>query len=370
MKTSGNLLLRLISLVPVGVVILIIGCLMNPMLGLAEQAGANVLFILDGSGSMWGRLDTVEKIVIAKERLSELVNDLPENVNIGLMVYGHRSKGDCNDIELMTPVGPGNRERILAQMQTIIPKGKTPITQSIALAAQQLETLEDETNIVLVSDGEETCASDPCAYTKTQKEELAAKGITFTMHVVGFDVNAAQRTQLECIANAGGGRYFSAQNAMQLKAAFTEVKKEVTKKKEKSKVGSWEVSSDKLTWEPVSLPHTDWRCDNCTRFYRTRISGKPMQIRFRWASDNKARLWLNNSIIFDDFWLPKYCTDAPCCSKCCDSPRDCLSTLSSWYNVDLSNFSNRVNDENVVMWEVYQEWGGSGFHTEMEVIYE
>ncbi len=229
MRTSGNLLLRVISLVTVGVALLIIGCLMNPMLGLAEEAGANVLFILDGSGSMWGRLDTVEKIVIAKERLSELVNELPENVNIGLMVYGHRSKGDCNDIELMTPVGPGNRERILAQIQTIIPKGKTPITQSIALAAQQLETLEDETSIVLVSDGEETCASDPCAYTKTQKEELAAKGITFTMHVVGFDVNAAQRTQLECIANAGGGRYFSAQNAMQLKAAFTEVKKEVIK---------------------------------------------------------------------------------------------------------------------------------------------
>ena len=147
----------------------------NPVL--AESGSANVLFILDGSGSMWARLDNIEKIVIAKERLSELVKELPENVNIGLMVYGHRSKGDCDDIELLTPLGAGHRETILTQIQAISPKGKTPITRSIELAAQQLETIEEETEIVLVSDGEETCEGDPCAYVKTLKE----KGIKFRL---------------------------------------------------------------------------------------------------------------------------------------------------------------------------------------------
>ena len=98
MRSSGNGLLKAVQLVCVGVIILVGGLFIQRPA--AASAGTNVLFILDGSGSMWARLDNIEKIVIAKERLSVLVKELPEGVNIGLMVYGHRSKGDCNDIEL------------------------------------------------------------------------------------------------------------------------------------------------------------------------------------------------------------------------------------------------------------------------------
>ncbi|MGD9211221.1 MAG: hypothetical protein PVI90_10615, partial [Desulfobacteraceae bacterium] len=38
----------------------------------ADSTYARVLFILDGSGSMWGRLDNTPKIVIAKEQLTKL----------------------------------------------------------------------------------------------------------------------------------------------------------------------------------------------------------------------------------------------------------------------------------------------------------
>ena len=194
----------------------------------AESSGANVLFILDGSGSMWARLEgDIEKIVVAKKKMTELVQDW-DDANMGLIVYGHRRKGDCDDIELLSPVGQADPATIIKQVQAVSPKGKTPITKSIMLAAKQLEAIKEETTIILVSDGEETCEGDPCDYTRTLKE----KGINFTMHVVGFDVNDEQRAQLECIAKAGGGRYFSAQNAMQLKEAFTEVKAEVVEKVE------------------------------------------------------------------------------------------------------------------------------------------
>jgi hypothetical protein len=226
MRTSGNVLVKPVQVVCICVIILA-GFLCIQKSTSAASAGPNVLFILDGSGSMWGRLDNVEKIVIAKERMAELVQEL-EGVNMGLIVYGHRRKGDCDDIEIMVPLGAGNKVAVIQQIQSISPKGKTPITKSLELAAQQLETIEEETEIVLVSDGLETCKGDPCAYVKSLKD----KGINFKMDVVGFDVSAKERGQLECIAKAGGGRYFSAQNAMQLKEAFTEVKKEVNEKVE------------------------------------------------------------------------------------------------------------------------------------------
>ncbi len=184
----------------------------------------NVLFILDASGSMWGRLDGVAKIVIAKEQLVQLVQEL-ENTNAGLISYGHRRKGDCADIETLVPLGPGTKAAIIKHINDIVPKGKTPLTKSVEIAAGQLEQIENETEIVLISDGRETCDGDPCVYVKLLKE----KGIRFRMHVIGFDVNNREREQLECIAKAGGGSYFSAHNASQLQQALSAVKEEVIK---------------------------------------------------------------------------------------------------------------------------------------------
>ncbi|NJN46973.1 MAG: hypothetical protein HC808_11410, partial [Candidatus Competibacteraceae bacterium] len=44
---------------------------------------------------------------------------------------------------------------------------------------------------------------------------------------MGFDVNQEEREQLVCIAEAGGGRYFSADSTAQLQNALTQVKQEV-----------------------------------------------------------------------------------------------------------------------------------------------
>ena len=190
-----------------------------------ESAKATILFILDGSGSMWAKIDNKEKITIAKGVLIELIEELPEAVHVGLEVYGHRSKGDCNDIEMLVPVGEGDKVVLREKIQSINPKGKTPITESIRLAAKHIETREEETMIVLVSDGNETCKGDPCALVK----ELKEKGIKFVMHVVGLDVTTQEKEQLVCIAEVGGGKYFTAQNAKQLKIAFSEVKVRLTR---------------------------------------------------------------------------------------------------------------------------------------------
>ena len=67
------------------------------------QVSATMVFILDGSGSMWGRIDGQPKIVIAKEVLSGLIPDLGPDTDLGLVSYGHRRKSDCNDVEILPP---------------------------------------------------------------------------------------------------------------------------------------------------------------------------------------------------------------------------------------------------------------------------
>ena len=123
-------------------------------------------------------------------------------------------------------MGPLNKEKMVARIQALSPKGKTPISRSVRMTAERIKHLEDETAIILVSDGKETCDSDPCGLVK----ELKEAGIKFVMHVIGFDVTEEEKAQLECMAQAGGGEYFAAKNAKDFQIAAKKVVKKAAEK--------------------------------------------------------------------------------------------------------------------------------------------
>ena len=178
----------------------------------------DAILILDASGSMWGQIEGVNKIVIAKDVVEGLVRSLPVEQRLGLVAYGHRRKGDCADIETLADVG-GSRKDMIAEIRNLNPKGKTPLTDSVQYAAENLNYTKKAATVILVSDGVETCAPDPCALAKTLEEN----GLDFTVHVVGFDVTVEERKSLACIAEETGGEFLSADNADELADALTQV---------------------------------------------------------------------------------------------------------------------------------------------------
>ncbi|MCD4750175.1 MAG: VWA domain-containing protein [Thermoanaerobaculales bacterium] len=175
----------------------------------ADAPEASAMLILDGSGSMWGQIEGVTKIEIAKQTLTTIIKDLPDSTRVGLILYGHRKKGDCDDVETAVAMGPIDKNALVARISAVNPKGKTPITRSIKRAVEEIRLEEAASTIVLVSDGEETCDPDPCEAARLLKES----GVDFVIHVVGFDVTDEQSAQLKCIAEATGGRYYSAGSA-------------------------------------------------------------------------------------------------------------------------------------------------------------
>lgn len=178
--------------------------------------GSNLLFILDASGSMWGRVDGEPKIVVAREVMSGLVRALPDDARAGLIAYGHRRKGDCMDIESLVALGPLDRDSMIERIEGLNPKGMTPLTASVQQAIEQLRQAEQSASVVLVSDGLESCGGDPCEAVRAARRS----GVDFTLHVVGFDLGDADTKQLQCMADAGGGRFFSASNAGELAGAL------------------------------------------------------------------------------------------------------------------------------------------------------
>lgn len=189
------------------------------MAGAIVAEAGDVVFILDASGSMWAKMGKTTKIEVAKEVLSQQVKGLAADSRLGLVVYGHQRKGDCNDVEVVVPLAAGAGRKVVSALEAINPKGKTPIARAIQATADILATEEESVAIVLISDGKETCDGDPCALVG----QLRKKGIDLVMHVVGFDVSAEERTELECIAKAGGGSYFAATDAEGLRQATEHV---------------------------------------------------------------------------------------------------------------------------------------------------
>lgn len=179
--------------------------------------GARVFLVLDASGSMWGRVGNQTKIEAARETIRSLLKDWRPQDQLGLVTYGHRRKGDCSDIEIMRQVGPVDAAALMAQVNGISPKGMTPMTASVKMAAEQLKSNEGLTSVILVSDGVETCKADPCSVAA----ELKKADVKLVVHTVGFDIQDRQAAkQLECMAAATGGLALSAGNAGELSKAI------------------------------------------------------------------------------------------------------------------------------------------------------
>ncbi len=197
---------------------LVLGATTLPVLA---QENPSTILVLDASGSMWGQVDGVNKIVIAREVVADILADFPADQNLGFVTYGHRERGQCSDIQTVIQPAPGTAAEIVRIVNELNPRGMTPMTDAVIAAAQALRHTEQPATVILVSDGIETCNPDPCAAARA----LEQAGIDFTAHVIGFDVRGESEAlmQMQCIAEETGGRFLTADNAQELSEALAQV---------------------------------------------------------------------------------------------------------------------------------------------------
>ena len=149
-------------------------------------AADSAMFILDASGSMWGRIEPqLTKIEAARDTMGTLLSEVPDTLDVGLVAYGHRRKGDCSDIEVIAAPESGTGAKIASRLPHLTPRGKTPISDALVIGTEELGFRDGKKSVVLVSDGIETCSADPCAVAET----LAAANVDLSIHVVGDQDN-------------------------------------------------------------------------------------------------------------------------------------------------------------------------------------
>lgn len=197
-----------------------------PWAGLAGRAtpayaddARTVLYLVDGSGSMWARFDTPAeqraKIDVVRELLKPLVSG--DTVNrIGFGSYGHRRRGDCSDVEIIAAPG-SDRAAVLGPLEKLNPKGKGPLVEALRQGAAAIGQSRPA-SIVVVNDGMDNCRQNACL----AAAEIAKTSPGLAVHVVAIGVDPGDHPALQCIAKETGGKFFDARDPVALAAAIAE----------------------------------------------------------------------------------------------------------------------------------------------------
>ena len=192
-----------------------------PALSLNDR-GLEVIF--DASNSMWAQIEGVARVTIAKETVQQVMTGFPADFYTALRVYGHqhqRDKHNCEDSELMIPLGRGNAEQIRQAIEKFKPRGQTPLGYSVSQVPADFGDFVGEKAVVLITDGIESCDGDAVAAAQAFQEEGRHRPI----HVIGFgfgqdaDAEAALQS-LKLIADSTGGEFITAGDAAELRRAL------------------------------------------------------------------------------------------------------------------------------------------------------
>jgi hypothetical protein len=231
--------------------------------------------ILDSSHSMQEKVDGKPKSQVAHAVVAELIETLPDTMQVGLRLFGHfsfwpptrsrfsnpspddpRRKTDSKlevPIRLMTAQ---QRAHLKAGLKRAQSRGDTPLVYSLIQARDDFAAgWKAAKSVVLISDGKETCGG------KLEDVARAYKGaaIAVVIHVVGFDIrDNDERRQLMEIAKLGGGQYFDAANAEELAASLRKAV-ESANYVVRDEAGKSEVARGLINGSPLTLMPGSYR---------------------------------------------------------------------------------------------------------------
>jgi len=185
----------------------------------------NIIVILDSSGSMAEKIGSEEKIDIAKKEVSDFLTKMPQGVNTGLVVYGHKGSNytadkdlSCKGIEEVVKLGKNNYSDIISAMNSFQPRGWTPIAGSLDFTKNIFNSSgkNNKNYLILVFDGIESCGGDSLDAVSDIRLEI----FDIKLSIIGFATDNNIQQFLTKIAIMGGGSYLNAYNSSDIAKAL------------------------------------------------------------------------------------------------------------------------------------------------------
>jgi Ca-activated chloride channel family protein len=188
----------------------------------AADEAPTVMFLLDGSGSMWGKVgsEKLSKFEFSRDALREVLPRLRPDVRAGLASFGHRRRGNCSDAEVIVPPQTDAAQQIIAPLDKLNATGKGPLVLGLLQTVEAIGKTAPAT-IVLINDDIDNCGQDVCA----AAAQIAQFKPALTVHAIGIGLDKAKLQLMSCLPRLTGGKLFDAQDAAGLSTALDRVVK-------------------------------------------------------------------------------------------------------------------------------------------------
>ncbi|SDP44577.1 Ca-activated chloride channel family protein [Filomicrobium insigne] len=177
------------------------------------DAGPTLIILFDSSGSMWGQLPggSQAKYAAARDALLQALPALDLNARTGLVTFGR----GCNGVDVVLPPDVRPRDRTIAPINSLNPRGKGPLADALSRAAEEVEPGR-RASLVVIHDGPDNCRQDTC----TIAQRIAAAHPGMPIHLVSLGLDATETAAVSCIPEATGGKVFPVRSLSEVRGAI------------------------------------------------------------------------------------------------------------------------------------------------------
>ena len=182
-------------------------------LAIAERKQANLVFLVDVSGSMSGP----DRLPLAKRSLRILVDSLEDGDTVALVTYAGATR------VVLPPTGVERRNDILAAIEDLGAGGSTAMGAGIDLAyAQAAKGLRPNSvsRVIVLSDGDANVGNTSHAQILKSIKGKVKEGVTLS--TIGFGMGNYKDELMEQLANKGNGNNFYIDGLSAAKRVFQE----------------------------------------------------------------------------------------------------------------------------------------------------
>ncbi|MCB0224626.1 MAG: protein kinase, partial [Anaerolineae bacterium] len=161
--------------------------------------------------------ETVSKWEAAQNTLADDLKVAPEEINVGLRVFGQGTgEAGCTETELLVAPNPNRAAQIQNKLAGLAPSGtESPLTEAIIQSFNDLELAPDKRNaLVILTTGQDSCDPDGVEQVTTMVQRLNVKVDTYVVGLAIADPAAAET--LQTLASASDGVYLAANTTNEL----------------------------------------------------------------------------------------------------------------------------------------------------------
>lgn len=174
-----------------------------------------IMLVIDTSGSMDEVVDRMAslsgtRLDVARSDVLRLVDQLGADQPYGIIAYpggGRTDDDNCSIGKQVVDLGAAESTATSAAVRQLDADGDTPTGPALRHAADELKRVygpDARGVVVLFSDGESNCGKTPvCDVAKAIRRE----GLEVQINPVGLGLNEAAEEEMQCVADATGGRY-------------------------------------------------------------------------------------------------------------------------------------------------------------------